>query len=161
MTGVPLAGLAETATKRVAALASQAPRSVLSASSTTTKSAASALSEIWTRTVAAAGSSVKATWRSTCQGTSEIWTEVSDIAMQGCGPGNSPPRANTAATISGTAEARILKRNMTRHSLFPGPRYAGAYGWRSVNKTRYRRVDGRRAGLDCAVRRKHAVWRSL
>src|ERR1700693_4137374 len=137
MTGAPLAGFAEIATKRVATLVSQAPISVLSASSTKAKSAASALAEICTRTVAAFGSSVNATRRSACQGRSDIWTEMFDIAIQGCGPGNSPPRANTAATISGTDEARILKRNITRRSLFPGPRYAGAYGWRIVNKTRY------------------------
>ena len=37
--------------------------------------------------------------------------------MQGRGPGTNSPRANTATTINGTAEARILKRNMMRHSL--------------------------------------------
>src|SRR5258708_34554260 len=33
--------------------------------------------------------------------------------MQGRGPAENSPRANTAATASGTTEARILKRNMT------------------------------------------------
>src|SRR3984957_479355 len=61
--------------------------------------------------------------------------------MHGCGPGRSPPRANNAAATKGTAEARILKRNMElpAHS---GPDAKRAYGWRSVNKTGYRRVDG-------------------
>ena len=93
----------------------------LSISSTTAKSAASALSDICTRTVASAGSSVKATCRSACQGIEVICTDASPIATQGCGPGNNPPRANTAATINGTAEARILKRNMIRYSLDPSP----------------------------------------
>jgi len=105
------------------------------------KSAASALSVICTRTVARAGSSVKATWRSACQGKSAISTDVLAIAMQGCGPGKSPPRAKNAATRRGTAEARILKRNM-EHSLADRPGIRWAYGWRSVNRTRYRRVDG-------------------
>ena len=74
-----------------------------------------------------------------------IWTDVPDISMQGRGPGNNSPRANTAATASGTTEARIFKRNMTRYSLKPGPR-GGAYGWRSVKKTSYRRVDGSLGG---------------
>src|ERR1700722_19608967 len=63
------------------------------------------------------------------------------MAMQGCGPGRSPPRANSAAATRGTAEARILKRNMEppAHS---GPDTTRAYGLRSVNKTGYRGVDG-------------------
>lgn len=40
-------------------------------------------------------------------------TAVPDISMQGRGPGNNSPRANTAATASGTTEANIFKRNMT------------------------------------------------
>src|SRR3981189_310953 len=60
--------------------------------------------------------------------------------MQGRGPGNSPPRAKTATTINGTAEARILKRNMTR-SLDDKPSKRKAYGWRSVNETRSRLFD--------------------
>src|SRR5580704_10174051 len=128
------------ATSRVAGVASQAVASGVSISSTTAKSAASALSVICTLTVASAGSSVKATCRSACQGIEVIWTEASPIATQGCGPGNNPPRANTAATIKGTAEARILKRSMLL-SLADRSVNAAAYGWRSVNKTRYRRVD--------------------
>src|ERR1700686_5725186 len=100
------------ATNRVTGVASQALASGVSTSSTTAKSAASALSDIWTRTVASAGSSVKATWRSAFQGIEVIWTDASPIATQGCGPGNNSPRANIAATINGTAEARILKRSM-------------------------------------------------
>src|SRR5580692_3573272 len=110
MTGPDTEGLAETAINRVAGVASQALASGPSISSTTAKSAASALSAIWTRTVAAAGSSVKATCRSACHGIEVIWTDASPAAMQGCGPGTNSPRANTAATINGTAEARILKR---------------------------------------------------
>jgi hypothetical protein len=41
------------------------------------------------------------------------------MEMQGRGPGNNPPRANTATIINGTAEARILKRNMTRRRFDP------------------------------------------
>ena len=84
------------------------------------KEAASALSDSCTRTVASAGSSVKATWRSACQGTEAIWIVVSAMAMQGCGPGNRLPRANRANTSKGMAEARILKRNIT-HSLADRP----------------------------------------
>jgi hypothetical protein len=61
--------------------------------------------------------------------------------MQGCGPGNSPPRAKTAAIINGTAEANILKRNMTRSLADKPVADATAYGLRSVNKTGYRLVD--------------------
>jgi hypothetical protein len=35
--------------------------------------------------------------------------------------GKSPPRARAAVRINGMAEARILKRNMIRRSLIPGP----------------------------------------
>src|ERR1700691_967577 len=130
MTGAEPEGLAATATESVAAVASQAPVSGasvcgLSTSSTTTKSADSALSEIRTRTVASAGSSVKPTCRSACQGTEAISTDASPMAMQGCGAGNHPPRANTATKTNGTTEARILKRNMIRHPLDRGPQHAG------------------------------------
>src|SRR5580698_10139788 len=104
MTGTPVAGLFDTEMNRVAGLAAQAPASALSISSTTAKSAPSALSEICTRTVASAGSSVKATCRSACQGIEDICTEASPIATQGRGPGNNSAPANTAATIKGTAE---------------------------------------------------------
>src|ERR1700744_4391330 len=60
--------------------------------------------------------------------------------MQGCGPGISSIWARRVATINGTTDPRILKRNMTRNSLAE-PVTRRAYGWRSVNKTRYRRVD--------------------
>src|ERR1700722_1775419 len=139
--GAPLAAVSEIATAWVAGLASQAPASAALESSTRAKSATSALSVTCTRTVASAGSSVKATWRSACQGRSAISTEVLAIAMQGCGPGRSPPRANNAAATKGTAEARILKRNMELPA-HTGPDAKRAYGWRSVNKTGYRRVDG-------------------
>jgi hypothetical protein len=43
-----------------------------------------------------------------------IWTDAPPIAMQGREPIENSPRANTAATINGTAEAKILKRNMIR-----------------------------------------------
>jgi hypothetical protein len=49
-----------------------------------------------------------------------ICSDASPIAMQGRWPGNNSPRANTAATINGTAETRILKRNMIRHSINTG-----------------------------------------
>src|ERR1700722_11027705 len=135
MTGAEPERLAETATDCVAAVASQAPvpgapvsgalvtRS--STSSTTAKSAASALSNICTRTVAAAGSSVKLTCRSACQGTEAICSDASPTAKQGRGPGDHPPPANAAAMPNGTTEARILKRNMNRHPFDQGPRHAG------------------------------------
>ena len=80
--------------------------------------------------------------RLACQGSEASWTEPSPIAMQGRAPGRKSPRANTAATSNGTAEARIFKRNMirTRSPISPGT--ATAYGWQSVKKTRYRGVDG-------------------
>src|SRR5271156_152649 len=139
--GAPRDAVSEIATAWVAGLASQAPVSVASESSTRAKSAASALSVTCTRTVASAGSSVKATWRSARQGRSAISTEALAMAMQGCGPGRSRPRANNAAATRGTAEARILKRNMEppAHS---SPDTTRAYGLRSVNKTGYRGVDG-------------------
>ena len=71
-----------------------------------------------------------------------IWTEPSPIAMQGRAPGRKSPRANTAAITSGTTEARIFKRNMTRTRPPISPRNAAAYGWQSVKETSYRRVDG-------------------
>src|SRR5271170_5043641 len=112
MTGPDAAALAEIVTNRVDAVTSHAPSGGLSASSTTAKSAASALSDSCTRTVAAAGSSVKLTWNWACQGSAVICTEVSPIAMQGRVLGNISPRANIAATINGTAETRIFKRTI-------------------------------------------------
>jgi hypothetical protein len=47
-----------------------------------------------------------------------------------------------AAAINGMAETRIFKRNMIRYPLADKPvETRRAYGWRSVNKTPYRRVD--------------------
>jgi hypothetical protein len=63
------------------------------------------------------------------------------MLMQGRGPGNSSPRANAAATINGSADAKILKRNMTHSLADKLCDGAKAYGWRNVNKTRYRQVD--------------------
>ena len=77
----------EIATSCGGALLSQAPASAVSMSSITVKSAASALSEIWTRTVARVGSLVKLTWRWACQERVAIWTDVPAISMQGRGPG--------------------------------------------------------------------------
>src|SRR5664279_4925345 len=130
MTGPEPERPAAIATDSGAAVASQAPVSGapvcgLSRSSTTAKSAASALSEICTRTVAAFGLSVKLTCRSACQGTEAISTEASPMATQGCGPDDHPPRANTATMTNGTTEARIFKRNMIRHPLDRGPQNAG------------------------------------
>src|SRR4051812_23921278 len=134
-------GVVEIATSCGGEWPSQAPASVESMSSMTVKSAASALSEIWTRTVARLGSWVKLTWRSACQDSVAIWTEAPAISMQGRGPVENSPRANTAATANGTTEARRLKRNMTQYSPDTAPGH-GAYGWQSVNKTRYCRVYG-------------------
>ena len=50
--------------------------------------------------------------------------------------------ATIAATIRGTTETRILKRNMSRYSLNQRPPNTRVYGCRSVKKTRYRLVDG-------------------
>src|SRR5580692_41663 len=121
MTGPDAEGFAAIATNRVDAVTSHALSGGLSASSTTAKSAVSALSDSCTRTVAAAGSSVKLTWRSACHGTALSCTLVSPTAMQGRGRADNPPRANTAITRNGTTEARILKRNMIRHSLNDQP----------------------------------------
>src|SRR4051812_2532258 len=134
-------GVAEIATSCGGEWLSQAPASVVSTSSMTVKSAASALSEIWTRTVARRGSWGKLTWRSACQDSVATWTEAPAISMQGRGPVENSPRAKTAATANGTTEARRLKRNMTlptRHR--PA---TGAYGWQRVNVTGYFRVDGK------------------
>src|SRR5664279_4417067 len=151
MTGPEPERPAATATDSAAAVASQAPVSGapvpeapvcgLSTSSTTAKSAASALSNICTRTVAAFGLSVKLTCRSACQGTEAISTEASPMATQGCGPDDHPPRANTATMTNGTTEARILQTQHDTPPTRPRPAKRRAYGWRSVNKTRYRRVD--------------------
>ena len=45
----------------------------------------------------------------------------------GPGPGNNSPRANRAAIASGTTEARIFKRNMTRYPLTTSPRQRGLW----------------------------------
>ena len=97
---------------------------------------------------------MNATWRSA------ISTEVLAAAMRGCGPGRSPPRANSAATTRGTAEARILKRNMElpAHS---GPDAKRAYGWRSVNKAGYRGVDGECISQGSAHLFSHVKQRAL
>src|SRR5258707_7260964 len=114
MTGSDGDGVVAIATCCGGDLLSQAPASDVSMSSMTAKSAASALSEIWTRTVARLGSLVKLTWRSACQDSVAIWTEAPAISMQGRGPVENSPRANMAATASGTTEASRLKRkNMT------------------------------------------------
>src|SRR6266545_575847 len=113
MTGSDGDGVVEIATSCGGALLSQAPASDVSMSSMTVKSAASALSDIRTRTVARRISLVKLTWRSACQDSAAIWTEAPATSMQGRGPVENSPRANRATTASGTTEARILKRNMT------------------------------------------------
>src|SRR3954454_9137234 len=124
MMGVVVHGLAEMATNCGEALVWQAPASALSISSSTAKSAVAALSDIWTRTVACAGSSVKLTRNAACQGCEVSWTEVSATAMQGRTPAKSSPRANTATTAKGITEARILKRNM-QHPPPARPCHAG------------------------------------
>src|SRR4051812_44003082 len=106
MTGSDAAGTAEIATSCGGDWLWQAPVSVLSTSSMTVKSAASALSKICPRRVARPGLLVKLTWRWACQDGAAIWPDVPDTSMQGRGPPNSP-RANTAATANGTTEARI------------------------------------------------------
>src|SRR6267142_1852958 len=141
MTGSEPEGFREIATSCGAELLSQAPASVVSTSSMTVKSAVSALSETWTRTVARPGSLVKPTWRFACQESVAIWTEAPDISMQGREPADNSPRANRATTASGMTEARIFKRNMTRYPLNTGPRQR-PYGWQRVNGSSYRRVDG-------------------
>ena len=88
----------------------------------TVKSAASALSEIWTRTVERPGSLVKLTCQFACQESVAIWTDVPDISMQGRGPAHNSPRANSAATANEIAEAKIFKRNMTLNPLDTSPR---------------------------------------
>src|SRR5712691_10657927 len=115
MTGAEPEARAEIATNCVAGVASQAASSLPSTSSTTAKSAVSALSEIATRTVASFGSSVKLTWRSACQGVDAIWSEVAPIARQGRTPWTNSTRARIAAAIRGTAETRIVRRDM--HTL--------------------------------------------
>src|SRR6516225_12477162 len=106
--------------RRVAGLAWQDSGSDPRPSSTTAKSAASASSVIWTRTVARDRSSVKATWTPAFQNRDVSSTEVSPRAMQGFETDPISPRANTAAANRGTTEARILKRNMT---LLAGPEW--------------------------------------
>src|SRR3954453_16685966 len=143
MTGADADGYAAIAINRGAppqAFGSSPPES-----STITKSAVSGLSTICTRTVAACGTSVNATCRSACQGVFSIWDADPPASMQGLVPGNNSLRANRPARISGTAEARIPKRNMTRYSLNLA-RKRRAYGWRRLNRTGYRWVDG--AGSD-------------
>ena len=117
----------EIATSCGGAWLSQAPASAVSMSSITVKSAASALSEICTRTVAREGSLVKLTWRCACQERVAIWTDVPAISMQGRGPVKNSPRANRAAIASGTTEARIFKRNMTRYPLSHKPATGGLW----------------------------------
>src|SRR5437879_4849190 len=109
-------------------------------SSITVRSAASALSEIWTRTVAWEGSLVKPTCRCACHERAAIWTGVPAISMQARGPAKNSPRANKATIASGTTEARIFKRNMIRDPLSTSPRQE-AYGWQRVKETSYRGVD--------------------
>ena len=75
-----------------------------------------------------------------------IGTDVPDISMQGRGPANNSPRANRATTASGTTEAEIFKRNMTRYPLDTNPRQP-AYGWQRVNGSSYCGVDGGKAAL--------------
>ena len=147
----------EIATSRGGALLSQAPASTVSISSITVKSAASALSEIWTRTVAWEGSLVKPTCRCACQERAAIWTDVPAISMQALGPAKNSPRANRATIASGTTEARIFKRNMTRYSLTISPRQ-GAYGWQRVKETSYRRVD---AGCFLLARHPRREWLAM
>src|ERR1700754_2505915 len=98
-------------------LVRQALASVVSASSITAKSAASALSMICTRTVAFAGLVVKLTWRLDCQGSEVSCTEVSATATQGRVSEKISPRARKAVTARGTTEARTRKRNMHTYSL--------------------------------------------
>src|SRR5258707_15235255 len=105
-------GLGEMAASCGEVLVWQAPASALSISSMTAKSALAALSDIWTRTVACFGSSVKLTRSAACQGSEVSWTEVSATATQGRAPAKSPPLANTATTAKGTAEARQMKHKM-------------------------------------------------
>src|SRR6185295_15419798 len=140
MTGSEDEGLRVIATSRGEAWLSQAPASAVSTSSITVKSAASALSEICTRTVAREGSLVKLTWRSACQERAAIWTDVPAISMQALGPVKNSLCANRATIASGTTEARIFKRNMTRYPLTISQRH-GVYGWRTVKETSYRGVD--------------------
>src|SRR5258707_14152046 len=104
-------GLGEMAASCGEVLVWQAPASALSISSMTAKSALAALSNIWTRTVACFGSSVKLTWTAACQGSGVSWTEVSATATQGRAPAKSSPPANTATTATGIAGAGILKSN--------------------------------------------------
>src|SRR5262249_18322359 len=62
--------------------------------------------------------------------------------MQGWDDGKSSMRARIATAMRGTTETRILKRNMIRIRFCHKRRvFAGSYGLRSVNKTRYRLVD--------------------
>src|SRR5712675_1526296 len=117
MTCVAAEGLGEMATSCGEVLVWQAPASALSISSMTAKSALAALSDIWTRTVACAGSSVKLTSSAACQGSEVSWTELSATATQGRAPAKISLHANRATTTRGMAQARILKRNMEHYSL--------------------------------------------
>src|SRR5206468_8067336 len=74
--------------------------------------------------------------------------------MQARGPVKNSPRANRATIASGTTEARIFKRNMTRYPLTISPRQ-GAYGWQRVKETSYRRID---AGCSCEARHPDCEW---
>jgi hypothetical protein len=69
-----------------------------------------------------------------------ICTDVPAISMQARGPVKNSPRANRAANASGTAEARIFKRNMVRYPP-PMDRRQAAYGWQTVKENSYRGVD--------------------
>src|SRR4051812_24166456 len=60
--------------------------------------------------------------------------------MQGCGPDNGSPCANTAATTSGTAETRILILMTLTYST-TGPDIFTGLCSGSVKKSGYRRVD--------------------
>src|SRR5690349_17717274 len=88
--------------------------------------------------------------------------------MQGCDADPVPARASTAATIRGTTDARILKRNMTLYSP-DRSRGLGPYGLQSVKETRYRPVDAvrltpagayPRPALDRTALRRDAAGRS-
>ena len=67
--------------------------------------------------------------------------------MQGCGPGNNSPRANKPSDQQRNGRRQNLEtQHDTTHSTI-GPRDARAYGWRSVNRSRYRGVDAGRFPL--------------
>src|SRR6185312_15753199 len=93
-------------------------------------------------------------WRCACQERAAIWTDVPAISMQARGPVKNSPRANKATIASGTTEARIFKRNMTRYPPPISPRQ-GAYGWQRVKETSYRGID---AGCFCGARHLYCEW---